>query len=89
MGILILYPSPIDTARALNKRELKAQIKLIKERQPNDEWLYRCRVCYERYLAGNMTSSAWWSLYADSIRPAYVTEEFCNDNRNARKAKKA
>ena len=59
---------PIEVAASMTKADLK---KLIREckKYPGNEWLDRCRICFENYLAGNMELAGWWSSHAEYVRP--------------------
>lgn len=63
--------SPIDFARSLPKKELRALIRECKKALANgyDEWLDRCRICFEKYASGDEEQANWWSNHADLVRP--------------------
>lgn len=60
--------SPIEYADGLTKSQLKKVIKACKS-GPYDEWTDRCRLCFEKYLEGDMVQARWWSLHAENVRP--------------------
>lgn len=60
--------SPIEYAKTLTESDLKKTIKALKK-GPYDEWADRCRICFERYLAGDMEQAQWWSKHAELVRP--------------------
>ena len=72
------YPSPFETAQCLTEADLNAQIKAIAANEPYDEWLDRCRICYEKYAAGQIDLARWWSQHADLVRPKKITAEYCD-----------
>lgn len=59
--------SPIDYAKGLTKTELKKAIKECKKGE-YDEFADRCRVCFEKYLSGDMDQAQWWSSHAELAR---------------------
>lgn len=59
--------SPIDYAKSLTAAELKKVIKSCKKGE-YDEFTDRCRVCFERYLAGEIEQANWWSNHAELVR---------------------
>lgn len=59
--------SPLEYAQSLTAAELKKVIKTIKSGE-YDEYSDRCRVCFEKYLAGNMDEARWWSNHAEIIK---------------------
>lgn len=63
--------SPIDYAKSLSKKELTRVIRECKNAvaENYDEWLDRCRVCFEKYVAGEEEQAAWWSHHAELVRP--------------------
>lgn len=62
--------SPIEYAESLSKKDLAKVIRDCKKAvaENYDEWLDRCRVCFEKYAAGEMDQAAWWSHHADAIK---------------------
>ncbi len=44
-------------------------------------WLSKYRHCLEQYSIGQMTAAKWWSSEADSVRPAWMTGEFCDQHK--------
>jgi len=59
---------PIDYAKSVTKKELKAAISEIKHGEYN-EYLDRCRICFEEFLAQHFDRAEWWSNHADNVRP--------------------
>ena len=57
--------SPIDYARSVTAAELKKKIRAIKA-APYDEYADRCRVCFERFVAGDIEKAEWWSKHAEA-----------------------
>lgn len=60
--------SPLDYAKTLAPTELKKVIKAYKK-ESSDEFVGRCRICFENVLAGRMEVAAWWSHHAELVRP--------------------
>ena len=60
--------SALDYARSLTKAELKKVIKACKQGEYN-EWLDRCRICFEKHASGNEEQAEWWSNHAELVRP--------------------
>lgn len=65
--ILDFEVTPLEYAQSSTKTELKKIIKAVKKGE-YDEWSDRCRVCFEKYLAGHMDQALWWSNHAELIR---------------------
>lgn len=63
--------SPIDYAKSLPKKELRALIRECKRSvtEEYDEWTDRCRICFEKYAKGEMELAGWWSHHAELVRP--------------------
>lgn len=59
--------SPLEYAQSLNATELKKIVKACKKGE-YDEFTDRCRICFEKYLAGDMDGARWWSNHAELIR---------------------
>ena len=59
---------PIDYARSVTKKELRAKIAEIK-RGKYSEYLDRCRICFEEFLDGKFDRAEWWSNHAELVRP--------------------
>lgn len=59
---------PIDFAKSVTKKELRAIISEIKKGE-YDEFLDRCRICFEEFLLHNYDHAAWWSAHAELVRP--------------------
>lgn len=59
---------PIEVAKSLSAQELKKLVTRIK-RAEYDEWLDRCRICFEHYLKGEIEQAEWWSRHAGLLRP--------------------
>ena len=57
----------IEYAQRSNATDLKRVIKAIKKGE-YDEFYDRCRVCFEKYLAGEMDQAKWWSNHAELAR---------------------
>ena len=60
--------SALDYARSLAKAELKKVIKACKQGEYN-EWLDRCRICFEKYAVGDLEQAEWWSNHANLVKP--------------------
>lgn len=60
--------TPLEFAKNSSASDLKKLIKACKKGD-YDEWLDRCRICFEEYLAGNMDKARWWSNHAELVRP--------------------
>lgn len=58
---------PIEYAKSVTAAELKKVIKVIKKSE-YEEYNDRCRVCFEKYLEGEMEQAQWWSNHADLAR---------------------
>ena len=56
--------SPLEYAKGLTTKELKKVIRDCKKGE-YDEFTDRCRICFERYLAGDMQQALWWSNHAE------------------------
>lgn len=69
--IINIPESPYDFARSLPKKELRALIRECKKALSlgYDEWLDRCRICFEKYATGEDEQARWWSNHANSVRP--------------------
>lgn len=59
--------SPLEYAKGLNAKELKKVIRDCKKGE-YDEFTDRCRICFEKYLAGDMQQASWWSNHAEFAR---------------------
>lgn len=59
--------SPLEYAKGLSAKELKRVIRNCKKGE-YDEFTDRCRICFEKYLAGDMQQAAWWSNHAEFAR---------------------
>lgn len=59
--------SALEFAQKTAATDLKKIIKAIKKGD-HDEFYDRCRVCFEKYLAGEMDQAKWWSNHADLAR---------------------
>jgi hypothetical protein len=77
------YPSPFETAQCLSEIDLNSQIKAISSHKPYNEWLDRCRICFEYYAEGRMELARWWSSHADMVRPTDIDEKYCAADRAA------
>ena len=60
--------SPLDYAKSLTPTELRKVIKAYKK-ESSDEFIGRCRICFEHVLAGRTEQAAWWSRHAELVRP--------------------
>ena len=60
--------APLEYAKSVTKTELRKTIKAIKVME-YDEFADRCRICFEKYLVGDMEQAEWWSRHAESIKP--------------------
>lgn len=60
--------TPIETAKSMTVKDLK---KLIKDyKKPGfTEYQDRCRICFEKYLAGELEQANWWSNHAELVKP--------------------
>lgn len=56
--------TPLEYAQSVKPSELKKVIKAIKTASEYNEYADRCRVCFEKYLAGDMAAAGWWSHHA-------------------------
>lgn len=59
--------SPLEYAQSLPVAELKKVIKGIKK-GAYDEFADRCRICFEKFLAGEPEQALWWSRHAEAVR---------------------
>lgn len=59
--------SPLEYAKSAKPTELKKTIRSIKSGE-YDEFTDRCRVCFEKYLAGDIEQAQWWSNHAELVR---------------------
>jgi len=59
--------SPIEYAKRVSASELKKTIKAC-SRGEYDEFNDRCRICFEKYLMGDLDSAQWWSNHAELVR---------------------
>lgn len=57
----------IEYANSVMESELKKTLKSIRKSE-YDEFADRCRVCFEKYLAGEMEQAKWWSNHAELVR---------------------
>ena len=64
---LTIDTSPLEYAKSLTKKELQKLIKDCKKGE-YDEYTDRCRVCFEKYLAGDLVAARWWSHHADLVK---------------------
>lgn len=69
--IINIPESPYDFARSLPKKELRTLIRECKKALAlgYDEWLDRCRICFEKYATGDEEQARWWSNHANLVRP--------------------
>ncbi len=58
---------PIDYAKSLSESELKKVVKSCSKGE-YDEFTDRCRVCFEKFLAGDIEQAQWWSNHAEAVR---------------------
>lgn len=56
--------SPLDYAKSLTAADLKKIIKSCKKGE-YDEFTDRCRICFEKVLAGDWEQAEWWSRHAE------------------------
>ena len=63
---LNLKGTPLEYAKSVTKTELKKTIKAIRTAE-YDEFADRCRICFEKYLAGEMEQAEWWSRHAEGF----------------------
>lgn len=59
--------SPLEYAQSVTAADLKKVIKSIKKSE-YDEYADRCRVCFEKYLDGDIESAKWWSKHAELVK---------------------
>ena len=59
--------TPLEYAKSLSVTELKRKIRSIKSSE-YDEFDDRCRICFEKYLAGDIEQAEWWSKHAEAAR---------------------
>lgn len=59
--------TPIEYAQSLLEKDLKRVIRDCKKGE-YDEFTDRCRVCFEKYLAGDIEQAKWWSNHAELVR---------------------
>ena len=59
--------APLEYAKSLTKKELQKVIKECKKGE-YDEFTDRCRICFEKYLAGDLNAAQWWSNHAEFAR---------------------
>ena len=59
--------TPIEYAQSLLEKDLKRVIRDCKKGE-YDEFTDRCRVCFEKYLAGDIEQAQWWSNHAELVR---------------------
>lgn len=59
--------TPLEYAQSLSASELKKVIKSCKKGE-YDEFTDRCRICFEKYLSGELESASWWSNHAELVR---------------------
>lgn len=64
---LSIEVTPLEYARSLPVKELRKVIRECKKGE-YDEFTDRCRVCFERYLAGDLEQAVWWSNHAWLMR---------------------
>lgn len=64
---LEISTSPLEYAQNQTSSDLKKTIKAIKKGE-YDEFSDRCRVCFEKYLAGDLEQAQWWSKHAEIVR---------------------
>ena len=57
----------IDYARSATITELKKKVKAIKAGE-YDEYSDRCRVCFEKFIAGDLEQAQWWSNHAETVK---------------------
>ena len=63
--------TPFEMAKKATAQELK---KLIRDcnkalSEQYDEFTDRCRICFEKYAAGEKEQAQWWSNHAQLVRP--------------------
>lgn len=59
--------TPLEYAQSLTVTELRKVVKACKKGE-YDEFTDRCRICFERYLAGDFEQAEWWSNHAELAR---------------------
>lgn len=59
--------TPIEYAQSLPEKDLKRVVRDCKKGE-YDEFTDRCRVCFEKYLAGDIEQAQWWSNHAELVR---------------------
>lgn len=60
--------APIDYAKSVTVSELKKTIRACKKGE-YDEYTDRCRICFEKFLAGELEQAGWWSRHAEFVKP--------------------
>lgn len=60
--------TPLEYAKSLPVKELRKVIKDCKKGE-YDEYTDRCRICFERFLSGDLEQAGWWSFHAELVRP--------------------
>lgn len=60
--------APIAYAKSLKASELRRVISACKRGEYN-EYADRCRICFEKYLAGDEAQALWWSKHAELVKP--------------------
>lgn len=59
--------TPLEYAKSLPAKELKKVVRDCKKGE-YDEFTDRCRICFEKYLSGNLEQAQWWSNHAELVR---------------------
>lgn len=59
--------TPLDYARGVPAKDLKRLIRDCKKGE-YDEFTDRCRICFEKYLTGDLNAAQWWSNHAEAAR---------------------
>ena len=83
MEILFPYKESIDCAKCFTQADLKAQIRACKAslKEHYDEFLDRHRICLEEFFEGNGDRACCWSNHAASVRPEWINDERCAQDR--------
>lgn len=64
---LDINTSALEYAQSLASKDLKKIIRDCKKGE-YDEFTDRCRVCFEKFLAGDLDAAQWWSRHAEGAR---------------------
>ena len=65
---IVFNGSPLEYAKSLSVKDLKKLVKDCKKGE-YDEFTDRCRICFEKFMAGEIEQAEWWSNHAELVRP--------------------